>query len=515
MNKSSMMRGKVLIVFALVLASSTLLLGALAYNIALSQAPGVELGPDHTQYGKAGQNIVYHHVLTNTGTETDTFLLEALSTQGWAVRLLSGSYPSGAASLPLQVGAQMTTSFQVSLTIPPDAAGVTEVTVITATAQLSPTVQDTVVDTTIVYHRILLPLLVKRWPPIPYPSILNPIDNTDGDGFYTVNWPPTELAQTYSLEEDEDVAFSSPTIVYSGAGTFWSVPSPGKTAGTYYYRVRGHNTWGYGEYSNIEAVTVLLPDTPVLNTIDNTDGDGNYDVTWGAAARATSYTLQEDTVLDFSSPTTVYAGAQTLWSATGKTPGTYYYRVLANGPTGQSGWSSVRAAAVLRFRADDTSLTAGQCTTLRWNFSGIKELYISFGYGYDKEGVPGQGSRQVCPSVTTTYEALVIRQDGGHETHRVTIDVSGSGCGDPVIQRFAPSTYHVPAGQPFSIFWDVECAKTVHFIGADGSEEPVVGHGSKTDVTIYTSSVFRLKVEKSNDGFVYASFTVYVVSGAR
>jgi hypothetical protein len=167
------------------------------------------------------------------------------------------------------------------------------------------------------------------------------------------------------------------------------------------------------------------------------------------------------------------------------------------------------------FRADRAHLAAGACTTLRWDFAEIRSLYISFGYGYDKEGVTGRGSRQVCPSVTTTYEALVVNQDWSQVVHRVTINVSGSGCGDPVIQRFTPTIYQVSPGQRFSIFWDVECARSVKLIIGDGPEEPVVGHGSKIDVTIFVDTVFRLKVEKSSGEYVYASFTVDVVSSAR
>ncbi len=159
---------------------------------------------------------------------------------------------------------------------------------------------------------------------------------------------------------------------------------------------------------------------------------------------------------------------------------------------------------------DQTVLSAGQCTTLRWNFANIRAFYVSFGYGYDKEGQPGTGTRQVCPSVTTTYQATVVRQDGSQEAHSATISVSGSGCGDPVIKKFAPTTYEVAADKPFSIFWEVDCAKTVRFIRVGGAEEPVPGYSSKIDVTINTDTVFQLKVERNDGSFVYASFKVHV-----
>jgi len=42
----------------------------------------------------------------------------------------------------------------------------------------------------------------------------------------------------------------------------------------------------------------------------------------------------------------VYQGANQSWSVTGKPVGTYFYRVRANGPTGQGGWSNTRSVTV-------------------------------------------------------------------------------------------------------------------------------------------------------------------------
>jgi hypothetical protein len=194
---------------------------------------------------------------------------------------------------------------------------------------------------------VLLPTIMKRWPPIPYQPSLSSISNPGGDGSYVANWVelPERLADTYTLEEATDAAFTANLqTVCTTAQQFCSVA--GRLASTYYYRVQGCNTWGCGPYSNVESTTVLPPGTPVLNAIDNADGDANYTVSWSSAPRAASYTLEEDTDSSFSTPATVYQGGNLSWAAAGKAPATYYYRVKATGPTGQSGWSNVQSVNV-------------------------------------------------------------------------------------------------------------------------------------------------------------------------
>ena len=401
------------------ITGALLLMGWASSAAAALQPPGVEIGPDHTQQAYIGDTVLYSHTLTNTGATTDTFTLEVVSTQGWPVELVGATQPTG--TLSLQVASQMTAPFQISLTVPMDAIGLTDNTIVTASSQLSPTVQGSATDTTtVVYHRYFFPYIPKRWPPLPYQATLNPIDNSDGDGFYTVNWFPADLADTYVLEEDDDASFSSPTTVYDDAGTWWSVPDPGRLPGTYYYRVRGHNQWGYGGYSNIESVTVPP------------------------------------------------------------------------------------------FLVADTSLEVGQCTTLSWDFTGIKKLHIKYGYGYAKVGADGQGSRQVCPSITTTYEATVTRQDDSQETYELTVNVTGSGCADPIVWHFSPTTYEVNPGEKFSVSWRVECARGVWFKIGSGSEQPVVGEGFALDVAIYGDTEFKLKIKREQGDYVYAAFTVDV-----
>lgn len=81
----------------------------------------------------------------------------------------------------------------------------------------------------------------------------------------------------------------------------------------------------------------------MLQTIDNADGDANYLVVWGPAARAQTYELQEDDNASFSSPALRYSGSETYYSVTGQSPGTWYYRVRG---CHSGGWSNVQSVLV-------------------------------------------------------------------------------------------------------------------------------------------------------------------------
>ncbi len=112
---------------------------------------------------------------------------------------------------------------------------------------------------------VYLPIVLRRYPPIPYTPTLNAINNSDGDGNYLVSWTAADLASTYELQEATNSAFTGATVVDSGTATSWS--ASGKAGGTYYYRVRGYNTYGYGAWSNVQSVRVAPP-TQLYATAD-------------------------------------------------------------------------------------------------------------------------------------------------------------------------------------------------------------------------------------------------------
>lgn len=218
---------------------------------------------------------------------------------------------------------------------------------VSATLGTYPTATVTIADDGDPYL-VYLPMVARRWPPIPYDPVLNVIANADGDGSYWVSWQeqPTQLATTYILEEATDDAFSLGVRQACSTSSLGCNVS-GRVAGTYYYRVKGTNVWADSGWSSVQSVAVLLPDTPVLHAIENEDGDGNYTVDWSDAARATSYIVHEDDNAEFSSPEQVYSGSASSWLASNRPQGTHYYRVQASGGTGTSEWSNPQSVSVL------------------------------------------------------------------------------------------------------------------------------------------------------------------------
>lgn len=218
------------------------------------------LSPGYSQIAHPGDVVTYTHILTNVSTTTDTFMLTAMSSQGWPVELWG---VSGTLSLPVQLDAGLTTTVRLQLTLPASViSGTVDTAVITATSQTSPTLIGTSVDTTTaqnIIRYVYLPLVIRRWPPVPEVPVLNAIDNADGDGNYTVNWNAAVLADTYALQESTNATFSSPTVRYAGPDTTWS--ASGKAPGRYYYRVKASNVWGDSGWSNVQSAFVRPPST--------------------------------------------------------------------------------------------------------------------------------------------------------------------------------------------------------------------------------------------------------------
>jgi hypothetical protein len=86
-------------------------------------------------------------------------------------------------------------------------------------------------------------------------------------------------------------------------------------------------------------VSQAAPVAPGFLTVPANSSTGNYAVNWGSVPSASLYELEEDTTSGFTGAVQVYRGAATSFQVTGRTSGTYYYRVRAVNVVGSSGWT--------------------------------------------------------------------------------------------------------------------------------------------------------------------------------
>ena len=106
----------------------------------------------------------------------------------------------------------------------------------------------------------------------PQPPDLYPIDNPEGDGDYLVAWTEVLFAAGYTLEEDNDVGFPSPTERYSGSDTQFLVS--GQSDGVWFYRVRASNQDGDSPWSEVKRTHVGPPLIVYVDADATGVGDG-------------------------------------------------------------------------------------------------------------------------------------------------------------------------------------------------------------------------------------------------
>jgi parallel beta-helix repeat protein len=89
---------------------------------------------------------------------------------------------------------------------------------------------------------------------LPDVPTLSPISNADGDGNYLVEWNDVTGTITYTLQEDDDAGFTSPTVRYQGPYT--QVQVIGQELGTWWYQVQAANAGGNSSWSDARSVSV-------------------------------------------------------------------------------------------------------------------------------------------------------------------------------------------------------------------------------------------------------------------
>jgi heat shock protein HslJ len=91
------------------------------------------------------------------------------------------------------------------------------------------------------------------------------------------------------------------------------------------------------------------------------------------------------------------------------------------------------AAPQLSFSANPTSINQGECSTLQWNVQNVQGVWVyRQDLPYRNYPQVGQGSQQVCPPRTVTYEMRVLMRDGSVTVQQVTINVTPAAPTNPL-----------------------------------------------------------------------------------
>jgi len=110
----------------------------------------------------------------------------------------------------------------------------------------------------------------------------------------------------------------------------------------------------------------------------------------------------------------------------------------------------------LNFWADRATINQGECTTLRWSVENIQAVWVyPVGENWQNHPATGNGSRQVCPMQTTTWEMRVQLRDGSITTQQVTVIVNpGNQLANTgwVMTRFGGSGLPLPGRAPSITF---------------------------------------------------------------
>ena len=93
----------------------------------------------------------------------------------------------------------------------------------------------------------------------------------------------------------------------------------------------------------------------------------------------------------------------------------------------------------VQFTASRTTINAGESTTLAWSVENVKAVYMfPVGASPFDDPVTGQGSREVQPGITTSYELRVINPDDSTSSQRIEITVvSGLTSGRWLLQSYS------------------------------------------------------------------------------
>lgn len=195
---------------------------------------------------------------------------------------------------------------------------------------------------------------VQRIVPPPTPTSIT-VPATSNTGVIPISWSASPTATSYDLYESFN---SGAWVRVVQGGTSTSATVTVSASGSYVFLVAALNSGGWnGQVLASSPVVVTFPPAAAPSlSVPATNSSGGYTVSWSGVSAATGYTLQEQ--VNGGSWNTVQANGNASWNASGKSTGTYGYRVQAYNAGGPGPWSGAGSISVLLVPATPTGLSA-------------------------------------------------------------------------------------------------------------------------------------------------------------
>lgn len=323
-------------------------------------------------------------------------------------------------------------------------------------------------------------------------------------GAFTASWTP--VAGSVRYEPRERLGTAAWTNLASTSGT--SAAISGKATGSYGYQVRACNSAGCGPWSNIVSTTVLLPPAgaPTISLAGNST-TGAFPVSWSSVAGAVEYRLEER--LGTGTWKELQAEGATQRSVSGKTSGTWIYRVQACNAGGCSAWSAEKAIIVLLVPAAPAVTAPATNSSGAWTVSWLSVPTAS---SYQLEERIAGGAWANVQDASAISKAVSGKPSGSYEYRARACNASG--CGNysatvktvVVLPPSAAPALAVPASSTnggFTVTWTTVAATTEYRLEelTSGAWSQIQsGAGTSISVSGRANGSYSFRVRACNTG---------------
>ena len=198
-----------------------------------------------------------------------------------------------------------------------------------------------------------------------------------------LTWQGETEAESYDVQLATDSQFNAMVLDKTGLTPATFTPDdPLDYNTTYYWRVRGVNQAGDGEWSEIWIFTTIIGQPEVVNLLSPADGIGDIPVDtgfeWEERERADKYTIRVSTSDDFSPPLIEATLANTNFTPEDvlEYETTYYWQVRASNEGGDSDWSETWSFTTVSPPAVDGLVLneLEEAIELEWELSAESEI---------------------------------------------------------------------------------------------------------------------------------------------